>query len=142
MAVHFIRPAQGDSEHQIVDTAGPHPDVAVGTGLGNARVVGGLARLASRTRDGHDLALPRDTIHVAACVRFLPKATILLDGAGGGAAFQAGVFGSKPQKLKDDTIRIKVEGKKLSEGWYTLTAVSADNPNEPKSVSFSVTDNC
>jgi hypothetical protein len=52
------------------------------------------------------------------------------------------VFGSKPQKLKDDTMGIKVEGKKLSEGWYTLTAVSADNPNEPKSVSFSVTDNC
>jgi hypothetical protein len=52
------------------------------------------------------------------------------------------VFGSKPQKLKDGTMGIKVEGKKLPEGWYTLTAVSADNPNQqhPKSVSFAVTD--
>jgi hypothetical protein len=52
------------------------------------------------------------------------------------------VFGSKPQKLKDGTMGIKVEGKKLPEGWYTLTAVSADNPSEPKSVSFAVTDTC
>jgi hypothetical protein len=52
------------------------------------------------------------------------------------------VFGSKPQKLKDGTMGIKVEGKKLPEGWYMLTAVSADNPSQqhPKSVSFAVTD--
>jgi hypothetical protein len=50
------------------------------------------------------------------------------------------IFGSQPQKLKDGTSGIKVEGRQLSEGWYKMTAVSDENPNQPKSVSFTVTD--
>jgi hypothetical protein len=35
---------------------------------------------------------------------------------------------------------IKVEGKQLPVGWYKMTAASDENPNQPKSVSFTVTD--
>jgi hypothetical protein len=49
------------------------------------------------------------------------------------------VFGSKPHKLKDGTMGIQVESKKMdSIGWYTLNVVAADNPTDVKSWSFSV----
>jgi hypothetical protein len=50
------------------------------------------------------------------------------------------IFGSEPRKLKDGTVGMKVEGKQLPVGWYKMTAVSDENPNQPKSVSFTVTD--
>jgi hypothetical protein len=49
------------------------------------------------------------------------------------------VFGSKPLKLKDDTMGIQVDSKKMdSIGWYTLNVVAVDNPNNVKTWSFAV----
>jgi hypothetical protein len=63
-----------------------------------------------------------------------------LDKAYEGGAAPYYVFGSKPHKLKDGTMGIQMSSKKLDAvGWYTLTVVSADNPNDPKNVSFAVT---
>jgi hypothetical protein len=57
---------------------------------------------------------------------------------GGAAPYY--VFGSKPHKLKDGTLGIQVNNKKMDAvGWYTLTIVAADNPTDVKSVSFTVT---
>jgi hypothetical protein len=50
------------------------------------------------------------------------------------------VFGSKPHKLKGGMMGIQVDHKKMDAvGWYTLTVVEADNPSEPKTLSFTVT---
>jgi hypothetical protein len=57
---------------------------------------------------------------------------------GGAAPYY--VFGSKPHKLKDGTLGIQVNHKKMdSIGWYTLTVVAADNPSDIRSASFTVT---